>query len=298
MRGSATQTDWFVVGALAIALFACKGLSEKKSGRGSDDDSRAAPASAPLVLSWEQPYKLGTGTEAGATFFATKDANKPILKLEASFHDFSKGTKVKVGDTETIVSDSGYWSTLLDIKPAIVAAALEDLKGPVEVGIELSLEPPGAPVAKTRLPKQDLKDSLRFALSKARDGGLTFGAGDVAAPKVRSVAVIGGYSDLEFIGSGKGVTDIDRVVLAENQKDPRTTVTCTFKEGTSTLKVFDASVVVFDRRTGSKVKDHVLQASPRCPMFAFVDKTDNSTKSTVMMKDVVAWARGELARTR
>ncbi|MBN2194098.1 MAG: hypothetical protein JW751_14880 [Polyangiaceae bacterium] len=295
MRHESSRVEWCVLGALVVALLACKGGSGRRGDAGASSDR---PKGEPLTLSWEQSYKLATGTKAGATFFATKGEDKPVLKLQASFHDFPKGTKVKLGTTTGVVGDGGYWSTLLDLKPAFLGPSLEDLKGPVEVGIELELEPPGAPIAKTTLPAQNLKDSLRFALIKARDGGLSFGTNDQPSGKARSAAVIAGYSDLEFIGSGKGVAEVDWVVLAENRQAPRTTKKCTFKEGPVTLQVFDASVLIFERRTGTTVEEQVLKASEKCPMFAMVNKAEKTTKNTVNIKDVVAWARGKLGKAK
>jgi len=168
----------------------------------------------------------------------------------------------------------------------------------VDLGLTVTLEAPGSPAVTTPLPKQDVHESLRFALLKARDGGITFGDGDAATTKPRAVAVISGYSDLEFVGSGKNVKEIDWVVIAEDQASPRLSKACTFKEGTSTLKVFDASAVAFDRRTGAKIAERVIQASDECPMFVMVNKDDNSAKATVDQKDVVAFARAVWSKAK
>ncbi len=82
---------------------------------------------------------------------------------------------------------------------------------------------------------------------------------------------------------------------AGDQKEPRAVKTCSFKQGRSTLKLFDASATVVDRRTGKTVAQRVLKASSECPMFAYINKEDNSTKKSVERKDVVAYARAELA---
>jgi hypothetical protein len=285
-----------VLSSLGLMTVACK----KPGGGSATGTSPAAPDApapgTPLTLSWEQPYKLATGTKAEGTFFATKDANKPPLKLEASFHDFAKGTKIKVGSDEGTFGDSSYWSTLIDLKPTILKQTLDDLKGPIDVDVEISITPPGAPAQTTKLQKQDVKESLRFALLKARDGGVTFAADDAAAAgKPRGAAVIAGYSDLDFVGSAKTVKELDWVVIAEDQKAPRGTKSCKFKEGSSTLKIIDADAIAYDRRTGQKVGQTVLKASDECPMFALVNKDDNSTKSTVNARDAVAWARAALA---
>jgi hypothetical protein len=247
-------------------------------------------------LAWEQPYKLvATGTKGEATFFATRDANEPALRLKAAFSGFPRGTRVKLGSEEGTLGDGSFWSTLVDIKPVVLKQSLEDLKGPIDLELDVSITPPGAPAATTKLQKQNVKESLRFALLKARDGGVSFGANDVADGKPRGAAVLAGYSDLDFVGGAKVVQELDWVVVAENQAAPRTTKSCTFKEGPTTLKIIDANVVAYDRRSGEKVGEQVIQASSECPMIAFVDKHDKSTKNTVAPRDVVAWARTALA---
>ena len=251
------------------------------------------------MLTWEQAYKLdATGTAANATFFATKDPDKPPLKLSATFMSFANGTKVTIGTETGTVGDSGFWSALIEIKPAVLKQSLDDLKGPIDLGLTVTIQSPGTTEVTTPLPKQDVKESLRFALLKARDGGVTFGADDVAASKPRGVAVISGYSDLEFVGSGKNVPELDWVVIADDQPAPRLTKTCNFKEGASALKVFDANAVALDRRTGAKISEHVIKASDECPMFVLVNKDDNSAKSSVDQKDVVAWARATLTKAK
>ena len=274
---------------------ACKGVT---GGSSSSSASGATPANgAPLSLSWEQPYKLvATGTTGEATFFGTKDAAKPPLRLEGSFHGFPKGTKIKFGTDEGTLGDSSYWSTLVDIKGALLKQSLDDLKGPIDVELEVSITPPGAPTATIKLQRQDLKDSLRFALLKARDGGVSFSADDEASGKPRGAAVLASYSDLDFVGAAKVLKELDWIVVAEDQPQPRTSKSCAFKQGATTLKVFDANVTAYNRRTGEKLSSGVIKASEECPMFAMVNKQDNTTKNTVATKDVVAWARDALAK--
>lgn len=274
---------------------ACKGVAGSSS---SSSESGATPANgAPLSLSWEQPYKLvATGTKGEATFFATKDAAKPPLRLEGSFHGFPKGTKIKFGTDEGTLGDGSYWSTLVDIKGALLKQSLDDLKGPIDVDLEVSITPPGAPTATVKLQRQDLKDSLRFALLKARDGGVLFGADDEASGKPRGAAVLAGYSDLDFVGSAKILKELDWIVVAEDQPQPRISKSCAFKQGATTLKVFDANATAYNRRTGEKLSSAVIKASDECPVFAMVNKQDNTTKNTVASKDVVAWARDTLAK--
>jgi hypothetical protein len=281
-----------------LALLACKGLPGK-SDSGSSTTTTGAPAvGAPLALNWEQPYKLdATGSTANATFFATKEADKPPLKLNATFMNFAKGTKVTVGTETGTLGDGGFFSTLVDIKPAILKQSLDDLKGPIDLGLTVTIQAPGAAAVTTPMPKEDVKDSLRFALLKARDG-LSFGDGDAAAAKPRAVAVISGYSDLEFIGGGKNLKEVDWVVIADDQPAPRLTKTCNFKEGPSALKVFDATAVALDRRTGAKLAEQVIKASDECPMFVMVSKEDNSAKATIDQKDVVAFARSALQKAK
>jgi hypothetical protein len=293
---SARSTALLGCGVIVAALLACKTKGTPSEGEATSVAAGTASPGAPLNLSWEQPYKLvATGAKGEATFFATKEANKPTLKLQGSFHGFPKGTKVKFGGDEGTLGDGSYWSTLVDIKPAVLKQTLEDLKGPIDVELEVSITPPGAPAATTKLQKQNVAESLRFALLKARDGGVSFDADDVASGKPRGAAVISGYSDLDFVGAAKVVKELDWIVVAEDQTAPRETKSCTFKEGKSTLKVFDANVVAYDRRTGAKTGQQVLKASSECPSFAFISKKDNSTKSSVAAKDVVAWARTALA---
>lgn len=301
-----TRRDRLGTGLLALTalltLLACKRLArEALKEEGSSTSTTGAPAAAapvgPVTLNWEQSYKVvAQGVKGEGTFFPTKDADKPPLKLMASFHDFPAGTKFKIGPEQGAASSSGYFSTLVDIKPAIVKQSLMDLKGPVELDLDLTVEVPGAQPVTSKLQKQDVKDGVRAALLKARDGGMTFTAEDAAGPKPRGVAVLSGYSDLEFVGAAKNVLELDWVAIAEDQKEPRGTKQCQFKEGPSTLKMFDAAAVIVERRTGKVVAEQVLKASDECPMFALVDKTDNSTKNSVAQKDVVAWARGELAK--
>ena len=281
------------IGVLLLGtLLACKKL--KRSEAKPDETPKV---SGPISFNWEHPYKLNvTGTQAEASFFATKDADKPPLKLQAYFNKFPKGSKVKIGSESNTIDDS--WSTLVDIKSAILKQPLSDLKGPIDLDLDLSIEVPGAPAVTAKLPKQDVKESLRAALMKARDGGLSFGAGDEAAAKPRGAAVVSGYSDLDFVGAAKNVNEIDWVVIAENDKEPRATKTCQFKEGPVSLQLFDAKAVVVERRTGKQVAQKVIKASDQCPMFAYVDKTTNSTKNTVDQKDVVDFGRTELSKAK
>ncbi len=287
-----------LVAACGLSLLAgsgCKGLPGKSDG----SVSGAPPTGVPLSLSWEQSYKLDvTGSEANATFFATKEADKPPLKLNATFMSFAKGTKVFIGTETGTVGDSGFFATLVDIKPAVLKQSLEDLKGPIDLALTVTLEAPGAPAVTTPLPKQDVRESLRFALLKARDGGMSFGEGDTPAAKPRAVAVVSGYSDLDFVGNGKNVKELDWVVIAEDQPSPRLTKQCAFKEGTSALKIFDANAVALDRRTGAKITEQVIKASDECPMFVMVNKDDNSAKATVDQKDVLAFARAAWSRAK
>jgi len=302
MRSSRPGTALLAVTAL-VALLSCKKVARQIMGEnpaatsgGADVAKPAAPV-GPVTLSFEQSYKLvAQGVKGEATFFVTKDADKPPLRLQCSFHEFPAGTKVKIGSEQGTVSPSGYFSTMVDIKPAVIKQPLLDLKAPVELDLDLSLEVPGAQPVTTKLQKQDVKDGVRFALLKARDGGLTFGPGDEAAAKPRGVAVLSGYSDLEFLGSAQTLLEVDWVAIAEDQKQPRATKQCQFKEGASTLKLFDSSAVIVERRSGKVVAEQTLKASDECPMFALVDKSDNSTKNSVAQKDVVAWARAELAK--
>jgi hypothetical protein len=283
-------------GLVLAALLACKNNAGSGGSGGASANDAALVPGAPLSLSWEQPYKLvATGTKGEATFFATRDASKPTLKLEAAFHGFPKGTKVKLGGDESTLGDNSYWSTLIDIKPAVLKQSLEDLKAPIDLELEVSITAPGGATVTTKLQKQNVKESLRFALLKARDGGVGFGADDVASGKPRGAAVVAGYSDLDFVGPAKLVKELDWVVVAEDQATPRETKSCTFKEGPATLKVLDANVTAYDRRSGDKVGQQVLKASSECPSFAFVSKPDNSVKNSVPARDVVAWARSALA---
>lgn len=295
-RSGRSGTGLWVSGLVILgALLACKNKGGSTGSAPGTSESVAAPG-APLSLAWEQPYKLvASGTKAEATFFATRDANEPALRLKAAFHGFPQGTRVKIGGEEGTLGEGSFWSTLVDIKPVVLKQSLEDLKGPIDLALDVSITPPGGPAATTKLQKQNVKESLRFALLKARDGGVSFGADDVADGKPRGAAVLAGYSDLDFVGGAKVIQELDWVVVAENQAAPRTTKTCTFKEGPTTLKIIDANVVAYDRRTGEKMSDGVIQASSECPMIAFVDKQDKSTKNTVAPKDVVAWARTALA---
>ena len=278
------------------ALLACKNKgSGTSAGAGTMSELSAAPGT-PLSLGWEQPYKLvAAGTKGEATFFATRDEKEPALRLKAAVHGFPKGTRVKIGGEEGTLGDGSFWSTQLDIKPQVLARTLEDLKSPIDLELEISITLPGAATATTKLQKQNVAESVRLALLKARDGGVSFGADDVGEGKPRGAAVISGYSDLDFVGAAKVLKDLDWIVVAENQAAPRTTKSCTFKEGPSTLKIFDANVTAYDRRSGEKVAEHVLQASAECPMIALIDKQDNSTKNSVASRDVVAWARTALA---
>lgn len=274
----------------------CKGLPGRSDG---SSNSGAPPTGAPLSLTWEQAYKLDVaGSKASATFFATKETDKPPLKLNATFMNFAKGTKVTIGTEIGTVGDGGFFATLVDIKPAVLKQSLDDLKGPVDLALTVTLEAPGSPAVTTPLPKQDVRESLRFAFLKARDGGLSFGEGDVAAAKPRAVAVVSGYSDLEFIGAGKSVKEVDWVVIAEDQPSPRLSKPCAFKEGSSTLKIFDANAVALDRRTGAKIAEQVIKASDECPMFVMVNKDDNSAKASVEQKDVLAFARSALSKAK
>jgi hypothetical protein len=279
-----------------IALLGCKSLKRKLED-GVKENTVAARE--PISLSWEQPYKLTVqGTRAEGTFFPTKESDKPALRLQASFNGFPKGTKLKIGPDETTVGEGGYWSTLVDIKPALLKHSIDDLTGPVDLGLELRVELPGAQPATTKLQKQDVKDGVRAAFARARDGGVTFGPGDEAAGKPRGAVVLSGYSELDYIGGAKVLPDVDWVVIAEDQKEPRAVKTCSFKQGTSTLKLFDATATVIDRRTGKRLAERVLKASSECPMFAYVNKEDNSAKRSVDRKDVVAYARSELAKAQ
>ena len=241
---------------------------------------------------WEQPYKMKiAGTEADGVFCGTKEASKPVLKLEGSFNNFPPGTKIKVGEEDHTYS--GFFTVQLDLKPAIRKSTLDELRGRVELDVPIQIDAGGLTVA-TKLPKQDIKESLRFALARARDGGLRFGPDDVPAAKVRSIAVVAGYSDLDFVGSGTAVTDVDQVAIAEDQPQPRKSKVCNFSKGAATLKIHDSTVTLIDRRTGEKLRSTVLKGSEDCPMFAMVSKDDNSAKATVPARDVTAWARREL----
>lgn len=275
---------WLVA---ASALLACK-----KSG-GQRSDAPALPA-GPIELRWAESYKLTvTGSKAEATFFMTQEADKPPLELRASFSEFPRGTKVEVGGESSTVGDSGYWSTMIDVKPTIVKLSLDDLKAPAELGLDVSIQPEGGSAGKAHLPKQDLKGGLRAAFTKARDGGIDFGAGDAAVAKPRGVAVLGGSSDLEFIGAARTLQEVDWVALAEEVKAPRGTKKCDFQKGPVTLELKDATVLLFDRRTGKKVEETVLHSDEECPRFAFVQ--DGKTSNTVDSEQVVTWARQRLA---
>jgi len=278
------------------ALLACKNKGSLPGGDPASASESPIAAGAPLTLSWEQPYKLvASGTKGEATFFATRDEQEPALKLKASFQGFPKGTRVKVGSEEGTLGEGSFWSTMVDIKQVVLSQTLDDLKGPVDLGLELSITPPGAPATTTKLQKQNVKESVRLALLKARDGGVSFGADDQPDGKPRGAAVISGYSDLDFVGSAKLLKELDWVIVAENQPTPRASKTCNFKEGPTTLKIFDAKATAYERRSGEKVGEQVIEASSECPMIAFVDKQDKSTKNNVAARDVVAWARTALA---
>ena len=295
---SSAMRAWCVCGLVASALASasCKGLPGRSDGGSSNG---APPVGAALSLSWEQAYKLDVaGSQANATFFATKETDKPPLKLNATFMNFAQGTKVFIGTETGTVGDGGFFATLVDIKPAVLKQSLDDLKGPIDLGLTVTLEAPGAPAVTTPLPKQDVREALRFALLKARDGGLSFGEGDAPSGKPRAVAVVSGYSDLDFVGNGKNVKEVDWVVIAEDQPSPRLSKPCAFKEGTSTLKVFDANAVVLDRRTGAKIAEQVIKASDECPMFVMVNKDDNSAKTSVDQKDVLAFARSAWSKVK
>lgn len=295
-----------LVAALGVgALCGCKRVPITTSDTAQSGQAADAPATEPAAvtksvsLNWEQNYKLtAQGVKGEATFFPTKDTDKPPLKLQAAFSQFPQGTKVKIGDEESTLGDSGYFSTLLDIKPAVLKTSLDDLKGPIDLGFELTIAVPGAQPVSTKLKKQDVKEGVRFALLKARDGGVSFGPGDSASPKPRGVAVVSGYSDLEFLGHASSVLELDWVAIAENKEQPRATKTCSYKEGPSTLKIMDADVTIYDRRTAAKLAQTVLEAKSDCPMFAFIDKSDNSSKNTVDQNQVVAWVRSEFAKTQ
>jgi hypothetical protein len=293
--GSRLGTGLLAATAL-VALLGCKKLAEQITG-GDAGKGETLKLVGPVTLDWQENYKLSAqGVKGVATFFPTKDADKPPLRLQASFHEFPVGTKVKIGPEQGVVPESGYFSTLVDIKPAVVKQSLPDLKGAVDLDLELSVEVPGAHPATTKLRPQDLKDGVRFALLKARDGGTTFGPGDQAAAKPRGVAVVSGYSDLEFLGQAQTLLEVDWVAIAEDQKEPRTTKQCKFREGPTALKLFDSSAVIVERRSGKVVAEQTLKASDECPTIALVDGNTNSAKKSVAQKDVVDWARAELAK--
>ena len=289
---------WVLTAFACTAPLGCKGVAELIGQ--AQRESAGPPKSIDSVsLEWEQNDKLKLkGAKGEATFFVTKDSNKPPLKLEGSFTDFPVGTKVKLGSEEGSIGEAGHWSTLVDIEPAILKQSLDDLKGPVDLDLDLRIQVPGAEATFAKLPKQDVKEGVRFALSKARDGGVSFGAGDQPSSKPRGMGIVAGYLDLEFIGTAKRLTEIDWVAIVLNQNEPRMVKSCQFKTGPVTLKVFDATALIVDRRTSKKISERVLRGSDACPMFTLVNTADNTSMNTVAAKDATAWARAELAKAR
>lgn len=287
-----TRRSTVLVAALVAlsALVACK-----KRGRGGSGGPEALP-SGPIELRWEQSYKLTVaGSKAEATFFMTHDDDKPPLRLRASFTGFPGGTRVEVGSESGVTSESGYWSALVDVKASLLKLSLDELKAPVDLGLEVVVQPAGGTATKVRLQKQDVKEGLRGAFVRARDGGIDFGPGDTAAAKPRGIAVLGGYSDLDFVGTARTLQEIDLVALAEEVKPPRAGRRCAFEKGEASLELKDAHVTLFERRTGKRLEETTLRASDECPRFAFVK--DGKASSTVPASEAVTWARGRLEAT-
>jgi hypothetical protein len=286
---------WSIAGLVLAQLYVggCDRLSPP------DKTSPAPGASGPVTVTWVDPGKLRVeGTQGEATFLLTKDADKPPLRLVFSLSDFPVGTKVKVGSEAGLVGASGSFSSLCDVTSVFVDQTLDDVRGKVDLKVPITIEITGSALVTTELPKQTVKDGVRAALLRARDGGFTLGPTDKAQGKPRGAALLSGSSDVEFIGTAKTLLEVDWVAVGEEPERPRASKSCNFKEGPITVELFDAKTTIVERRSGRKVAEKVILARNECPKFALIDMTNRSAKRSADKDDLVAWVRRELGAAR
>jgi hypothetical protein len=192
-------------------------------------------------------------------------------------------------------ADEGNWSGSVEVGKALAKRTLQSLNEPVDLGIGIAVAPPGHAAAATMLPKYDVRKALRSALLGARNGGVRFGQDDVQPGRPRGAAVISGAADLKFIGTAETLAEVDWITIAEDAKEASGHKTCIYeKGGVGLLRFYDANVVVFERRTGTRVASTLIHKRPVCPASALVDTKERWGRSSVPNDEIAAWTTRRL----
>ena len=276
----------------------------KDKGEGLGGPLGAEPGAAPgqtgpaPKLEWND-YKLKvSGEKAEASFFmSTSDSEEPT-QLGGYFSDFPPGTSITLGTAKGTASDSGYFSTKVDVRDKLGELPLEAVfSGKVDLMLTVTLVLPGRAPVTEKLPPLDVKKAVGRTLARSQDRPVLFGTETEATKDPLDTAIlVNAFGDPRLFGKGKLVRDVDWVAV-ETRTDSGRTKPCTgYKEGkTITLELLDSELELFDRRAGKSLKKQSFKASDECPTIAFVSG-DGKSKAYASDKELDKWLRAELAK--
>jgi len=262
-----------------------------------------AGASGPLSADWTESYQMNVEglDEAEASFHmvgSNRDGKDPLV-MNAYFNGFPVGTEVTVGDEKKKVSDSGYLSLEIDMRPFLGKLAVDEASKEIDLGMDIEIHVPDRDPLKTKLPEQKVANDLAAAFARVRDRPVEFDGEPDASGKAKSLVAVEadtGFSDFTVMGPAEKVWDIDLVGVYEKSKSARTKACGGYKkiEGKVTIQMIDYKVALYDRRTGARTAEHRVLAKEECPMFITYDKETKKASRYADEKDVHRWLREQL----
>jgi len=278
--------------ALLLTVPACDKAKEVMSG----DDG-------PISADWVEDYQMEIeGLEdAEASFHmvgSNRDGKDPLV-MNAYFNGFPAGTKVKVGETEKKVSESGYLNLELDMRDFLGKLSISQAGKVVDLGVDIVISVPEREPLKTDLPEQKVGADLAAAFAAVQNRPVEFEGEPEPKEGDKSLVAVEAdtsFSDFLVMGAAEKVWDIDLVGVFEKSMSARTKKCGGYQKlkGEVTIQMIDYRVTIYDRRTGERMAEHRVLAKDECPTFISYDKKTKKASRYADKKDVHRWLREQL----
>jgi hypothetical protein len=150
--------------------------------------------------------------------------------------------------------------------------------------------------ASTQLPPLYASSALYSLLERVVDRPLHL-PGEPEDSRLDTVAILGPYRSLDFIGTGSTLGDLDWIAFV-SRDEVTTKKKCSGYLGShSTIEISFVSrhVAIRDRRTGALVVETTLKPSTRCPSSVLADRKGHAAKGPDPHA-ATAWVRDQLAK--
>ncbi|MEO1270476.1 MAG: hypothetical protein AAFX99_20505 [Myxococcota bacterium] len=280
-----------------------KKKSSKKSKKSSKKSakSKAKSTKTPPKTNWTNHYELRLEgmSEAKATFFLRggNTNGKAPMFINAYFNNFPDGTEFKVGTDEASANTSGYATLDVDMRPMAGAIKVDDIQNAkVDLGLKIVIDMPGYKPINEKLPPQTAKSAVGAMLAQVRDKPVTFTGEPKDTGRKPAMAMVEGetsMSSFKVLGPAERVWDIDLVGISTKQESDRTRLCKGYDKAPEgvTIKMVDAKVELYDRRSGDLLTESVVKARNACPSFVMINRDDMSAKTYASTRNIESWFR-------